>query len=442
MGLKGEGFLIDRVSLNLNADLDFKAELKAVPENIQQLVKDGWHNFKSHTGDDLLKGLVDTLQIPFFSDFNKDTINLQLRPAFQTGTWTDFTEDVDQVINGAMDADVTAHFNTNGAATFDVFWDKSTGFGMNIPDVSKFNVGLNIDGLTFPDGLLTKLKQCFGVELLALGDTLTSLKLCPFQQSIIWEGSSLVAPESFDMSDLEPDSTLCFDIQKFETNMDKNPIAPDTAVIKGCSGGKCVETNGVTFSSGTKVEFSDGRQCMPVRKSSLEANGVVLRAIESNSIAGWNQYTAPLELKELPQECYGAEGCLRQHELPAPDQFCPYDLRSCYAKVTVSISLTDKHTRRLDSGEKASEQQLGRFLGGKEPYACTNYGVAAKFSGLRYGLDGFNVVDPVHVPSIANREPTCFSVEKSWWDKLVSAASRQTGMWLLLLPCVAQFLMQ
>merc|ERR1711879_595767 len=113
-------------------------------------------------------------------------------------------------------------------------------------------------------GLTTKLKQCVGVELLALGDKVTGLKLCPGQKTTLWQGSNYIIQEKYEKSVLEPDTTLCINIKKFETNIDKNKLSKDSAYGKACLYSKCVQTDPVTFGGwSNEVNFDSGPKCIP-----------------------------------------------------------------------------------------------------------------------------------------------------------------------------------
>jgi hypothetical protein len=336
-------------------------------------------------------------------------------------------EDIAYIIDNVLDTDLKAFFNTNGkAATWEVLWEKEKGFGLNLPTKDEFKYGVSFEGLTHPDGLLTKLKQCFGVDLQAFGKSMTSVSMCPEQQTIVWKDTGLNIPAEFLKTVLETDSELCVDIMKFDTNMDKNPVARDSALGSVCFLGKCVQSSPKKFGFvNSDITFSDGPMCIPVRRSWLESSEVFLHAFEDTLWPGWNQYTTPLSLS-LPQSCASLNDCSLELDLPAPDTTCTFDGKRCYAKLTVKFSVTDSNTRRLDPVVEGA----GRFLEGKQSYTCTTYGASSEFSGVNIGPDGFDVVDPVHSQVIQPREPNCGEVSQM----LVSGTSQeQMGAWLTLM---------
>merc|ERR1711933_263144 len=203
----------------------------------------------------------------------------------------------------------------------------------------------------------------------------------------------------------------------------------DTAVGKVCFHGTCISTSPVTFGFGKSVEFNDGPQCIPIKKSWLELNPMFFRAVENTMWTGWNQYTPPYELSsaQLAQACPDLTNCLLPIKLPAPDKK--------YATLTVKISLVDNHARRLDAVERisleGSSRQLGVSDGGDNAFACTSLAVTSEFSGLKYGTDKYMVVDPVHGEPIQAVEPICEQVSSK--EDLVSGALHQAGLCLTAL---------
>jgi hypothetical protein len=424
--LVGEGFDVDRVSLGVEFSMDVRSEAHLVPGNIKNVVNNGWYQVNSILGDDILGGLVDALKIPFFNEINQATVNLQLRPAFSLSTWVEFKDDIKNLLDQVLNAGLEAYLTSNGPLKLEIFWDKQNGFGLTIPDYkTAIKMGIKLKGLAIPKDFLTKLKQCFGVELLAFGESVTSLKMCPFQSTKLWKADNLTVPATFMKSDPQPDSELCIDIQEFETNIDKNTLK-DTAVGKVCFHGTCISTSPVTFGIGKSVEFNDGPQCIPIKRSWLDLNPMFFRAVENTMWTGWNQYTPPHELSsaQLAQKCPDLTNCLLPIKLPAPDKK--------YATLTVKISLADNHARRLDVVEQGSlggsSRQLGHSDEGERAFACTSLAVASEFSGLRYGTDDYMVVDPVHGEPIEAVEPICEQVSPK--EDLVSGALHQTGVCL------------
>merc|ERR1719343_535024 len=431
--LIGEGFEISHVALSLDAKLDFNMQIKALNKS-KQLVGKGWTEIDKILGEDLLNGITDALQIPFFNKWNENTVQLELRPTFSMSTWVEVKKDIGNLVGDVMDSELKAFLNTNGKpVTWKAFWDKKDGFGVTVPTSDDIKYDVSFGGWSYPDGLLTKLKQCFGVDLRAFGKSMTSVSMCPEQENIIWEGSLKNIPAEFLKTHVLPDSDLCMDIKKFDTNMDKKKLFPDTVEGKVCFQGKCVGTSPEQFeASSSIVNFNDGLLCIPVRRSWVESSGVFLHAFEQTLLPGWNQYTTPLEVS-LPERCPSLKDCLLELDLPAPDTTCPWDNKPCYAKLTVSFSLTEK-SRRLDSVEGVSE----RLLEGTQSYTCTTYGMSSEFSGVKYGLgDGFNVVDPVRAETSKPQEPKCAPVHTSMID---GASREQRGMLFILgVFCMSMF---
>jgi hypothetical protein len=299
--LIGKDFDISRVALSLDAELDFYMQVKA-SEELKDLVGKGWTEVDKILGDDILKGIVDSLDIPFFNEWNDAFLKLELKPKFSMSTWVEVKENISDLIGDVLDSNLTAFLDTSGkAATWEAYWDKEDGFGVNVPSGEDFNYGISFDGWKHPDGLLTKVKQCFGVDLRAFGKSMTGMSLCPEQENIIWEGSIMNIPKEFLKTYVLPDAELCMDIKKFDTNLDKNLFALDTVFGQACFQGKCVETSPKQYEVfKSDVKFNDGSLCIPVRRSWVESSGIFLHAFEHTLWPGWNQYTTPLEVS-LPQ---------------------------------------------------------------------------------------------------------------------------------------------
>merc|ERR1712151_348939 len=389
----------------------------------------GWYQVNSILGDDILGGLVDALKIPFFNEINQATVNLQLRPAFSLSTWVEFKADIKSMLDQVLNAGLEAYLTSHGPLKLEIFWDKQKGFGLTIPNYkTAIKMGIKLKGLAIPKDFLTKLRQCFGVELLAFGESVTSLKMCPFQSTKLWKANNLTIPAAFIKSDPQPDSELCIDIQEFETNIDKNSLK-DTAVGKVCFHGTCINTSPATFGFGNSVEFSNGPQCIPIKRSWLDLNPMFFRAVENTMWTGWNQYTPPYELSsaQLLQACPDLTSCLLPIKFPAPD--------NKYATLSVKISLANNNARRLDAVERGSlggsSRQLGDSEEGARAFACTSLAVASEFSGLRYGTDDYMVVDPVQGEPIEAAEPMCKQVSSE--EDLVSGGLHQAGMCLTAL---------